>query len=284
MEGGVLHSVLMITEHQTLKSYLKEDFLEKTKKNSAFSMRAYAKQLGIAPSTLCQVLKGQRNLSTDMLHGMAQRLGLTDTDAQYFVLVGELDSSKNPERRCQLMERLNSFREQPFKEQQLDLDYFRSISDWYHFAILQLTRVQNKMSASSIAKSLGISKVEADLAMERLIRLGMMEETAPGQYSQTPVHYKAESRTRNAALNKFHKQYLDKSLTALDEQKPDERVSGSETFAISEKSFQEVEQLTKDYLKKIAEISNRDQNPTSVYHCQVNAFKLTKNEKEVVGE
>ena len=52
--------------------------------------------------------------------------------------------------------------------QQLQMDTFRVISDWYHFGILELTYLKSfKSDPRWIAKALGITEIEAVLFRPR---------------------------------------------------------------------------------------------------------------------
>jgi uncharacterized protein (TIGR02147 family) len=58
---------------------------------------------------------------------------------------------------------------------QLQHDAFQAIADWYHFGILELTKVRGfKSEPKWIASHLGIAEVEVNLALERLERLGLV--------------------------------------------------------------------------------------------------------------
>ena len=57
----------------------------------------------------------------------------------------------------------------------VDLDTFAVISDWYHYAILSLLEVTDaRLDPRWISKRLGINRLEARLAIERLKRLSLI--------------------------------------------------------------------------------------------------------------
>ena len=67
----------------------------------------------------------------------------------------------------------------------MDIEIFKIIGDWYHCAILELTYLSDfKAEPNWIAKKLGIGYLEAKLALERLISLGLLVKEN-GNYTVT---------------------------------------------------------------------------------------------------
>lgn len=50
----------MIFEHNNYRAYLKTLFAERKRGNPSYSMRAFAKQIGLGQSALSQVLAGKK--------------------------------------------------------------------------------------------------------------------------------------------------------------------------------------------------------------------------------
>ena len=69
---------------------------------------------------------------------MAVKLELTETETQYLCLLVQLEQEKDPEFREELSKRLNALNPTR-KSHDLTADLFKIISDWYHYAILELT-------------------------------------------------------------------------------------------------------------------------------------------------
>jgi hypothetical protein len=60
-------------------------------------------------------------------------------------------------------------------ETPLSLDAFQVISDWHHFAILELGSLKGfRITAANVAKDLGLHLEVATAAIERLIRLELL--------------------------------------------------------------------------------------------------------------
>src|SRR5690606_22763852 len=77
------------------------DFEAKQKRNPTFSLRAYAKYLGIPPSSLSLIIKGKRPMPQKLIQKITCKLNLSASEEQKFTLsanfkrLGLKDISKN---------------------------------------------------------------------------------------------------------------------------------------------------------------------------------------------
>jgi uncharacterized protein (TIGR02147 family) len=88
------------------------------------------------------------------------------------------------------------------------------------------------------------------------------------------------STVPNEALRRFHRQMLGKAVESIDTQTPQEKIIGSETFAISEDVLEEANQLAEEFFQKMAQLRKKSKNPTQVYHLGVQFFNLTNGGKK----
>ncbi len=115
--------------HKDFKDLLRYQLVERCKSNPRYSMRAFAKFLDIEPSALSKIMNGKRALTKSMLLKLGARLGLSsgslnDFLAKEFLLQSEQDSV-----------------DRDFK--QLQQDQYALVSNWHHYAILELTRTKS---------------------------------------------------------------------------------------------------------------------------------------------
>ncbi len=270
----------MIYEFNNYRAYLRSTFADRALKNPSYSLRGFAKHVGLNHATLSLVLKGDRNLSLDRAQNVAQKLGLQSSELEYFTDLVQFESTKNPEVRSMLQEKLNRFSTRT-KSYDLSVDHFKMISDWYHFPIMQLLNLDNfKFSPRNIAEKLGISPTEAEAAVERLLRLELIEQKAPGAFVRTNNRLLVSSKAPNEAIRKFHEQMLTKALESLENQTTKDRINGSETFAFSKENLEEANKIIEKFYDRMIELSDRTKSKTDVYHLCVNFFNLTMQKRK----
>lgn len=266
----------MIFNHNSYRTYLKDVLAERISHNPSYSLRAFAKQIGLNHSTLVQVFKAQKNLSADRAHLVGTKLKLTELELEYFELLVRFESAKRVEIKASIEEKINSIRPKE-KTHDLNVDLFKLISDWYHLPILQLVNLENfSLTAEAASEKLGIHIHEASAAIDRLERLELLEKNDKGTLRLTKNRLLTHSEIPNLALRRFHQQMLARASEALESQAPKERVSGSETLALDPNLLETARKITDNYFQQIVKLSGISQNKTHVYHLAVNMFSVTK--------
>lgn len=268
----------MIAQHSHYRSYLRSILADRKQKHPSYSMRAFAKHLGITQSAVSQILSGKRNLSQDTALKVSERLGLNAMETEYFSLLVQLETSKSPAFRESLLKRINLLKPiTPIHE--LSLDLFRVISDWYHLVIRNIADIDGfEMHPRILAKRLGISAIEVEAAIDRLLRLELLERLSGERhrYRKTQDYILAKATIPNEALRTFHGQMLEKAKASLTTQTPKEKIIGSETFSFSSKYLSEANQITEEYFQKMSALARKPGGKNHVYHLGVQFFNVTK--------
>ncbi|MBO9668300.1 MAG: hypothetical protein J7501_15980 [Bdellovibrio sp.] len=123
-----------------LIEHLQAVFAERSRKNSSYSLRSFAKSLDLDSSTLSALLRGKRPLTTKMAMKIIDRLEIHEPLQVQKLLMGVLGANENP---------------QEYSE--IDLDSAEIISAWEHFAILAVLELPNiAKDTTSIGKRLNI--------------------------------------------------------------------------------------------------------------------------------
>jgi uncharacterized protein (TIGR02147 family) len=260
------------------RALLKIELADRIAHNPRYSLRAMAKQIQVAPSLLSDVIKGNKGISVARAYSIALALKFDPAKCDYFATLVQLETAKAPEHRQALLEKLESFRgASPTRS--LDLDLFRTVSDWYHFSILELTHVSGfDFEAGNIAAVLGISKPEAENALDRLLRLELLERTPAGRYRKTDGFLLANSSIPNQALRNYHEQMLKKAIEALSQQTPSEKFVGSETFAFDEDQLKKATEHIEECFTKILKMTHIKKPKKQVYHLGIQLFRVTRKE------
>src|SRR4051812_3089835 len=95
--------------------YLKSEFARRCERNRAYSLRAYARALGLAPGALSEVFSGKRVPSYRMARKLVAALDLSPTEEERFL------SSLAEKHQSRGLERVNPiFRKYPSKDKPTD--------------------------------------------------------------------------------------------------------------------------------------------------------------------
>jgi uncharacterized protein (TIGR02147 family) len=139
---------------------LQSELARRCAAHAQYSLRAFAMQLEVDHSTLSQWIRGRRPITARAIETIGEKLGLAkDAIARYVENAGRDGEGESEEARGQLSSETAAL-----------------IADWHHFAILELTRLrQFRPDSRWIARVLGIGVDDVNVALQRLIRLGLLE-------------------------------------------------------------------------------------------------------------
>ncbi len=258
------------------RSYLKGELTKRMLANNAYSLRAFSRDIGVAPSTISQILSGKRKLSVERALRIADKLELEFDEQEYFSLLVQLDNCSDADTRVAILEKIEKL-QQRRQISNIELEKFRLISDWYHIPIMALTDIPNfDFSPKNIASYLGIKLVEAENAIERLLRLELLTKREDGSFARSQQNPVFDAEVTNLALRKFHKQMLERAIDSLDTQSLDEKFIGSETLAISQEDLPRAKALINDFLNKLIRSLGQTPKKDSVYHLGCQFFRVNK--------
>lgn len=265
---------------------IKDFYQNRRERNAAYSLSAFARDVGISVSVLSRTLNGKRPVSLKLGLQISAALDLPKNKHQA-LLAAILASSKSTAKisrklREQLEHEVSSQQEQR-SQATLEVDQFKAISQWYHLAILNLARLQGfTADPVIIGKRLGIESMEAKSALERLMDLGLLEKKG-ATYKRTKKSLFVKTKNSHLAVRKFHSQMIEKALQELKEDSAESferRVINGTTLACSQTQLETIkEKITTFQQELIGYLINSPERPDSVYQINVQFFPLTRSFK-----
>ncbi len=166
--------------------------------------------------------------------------------------------------------------------QYYEIERFKVISQWHHFAILNLTFIRGfKSNTPWIAKRLGITTVEAQEAITRLIELGLLERSKGVLKSSSKMLF-VDQKSSELSMRQFHLQRCDQAKHALTDPSPEafpNQFFSGLTLAIDRKRMPEFKKKLKEISEEVMAFAMSD-SYSDVYHLNLHFFPVTKNEKD----
>ena len=264
----------IIGQYLNYREYLRDELRERTNANPQYSLRAFARDLSIAPQILSLVLNGKKNISTEVAVEIAMKLKLSANELNYFYDLVELSQARSEVLKDILKQRLMSYEENK-TYRVLQEDIFKIIADWHHYAIMELTYTKGfKSDTLWIAKRLGIPPSEVKQAIERLLRLELIEEVE-GTLIKSEVNLASTQDVPSTAIRSLTKQLLEKAIDSLEVQSLDERDFGTITMAIDPKKLPEAKKMIRKFRRELCEFLESGYR-AEVYTFSTQLFKLTK--------
>jgi uncharacterized protein (TIGR02147 family) len=261
----------MIFEYESIPGFLEAELRRRIQTNPNYSLRAFAQSLKLSPGALSDILKGHRGLGLKVTPRVAQALGLNKTEAKHLVFLaqkGKLNGVQSAIENSKLA---------PKEERLLSEEVFALVSEWYHFAILNLIDCKGfQWKATWIATRLGISRAQAKMAMDLLLRLNIVTRKNM-KYLANDSHITSETDIPSHAIRKYHRQILEKAIYSLDSQELGERDISGVGFAFDTSKIQDLKKDIADFQDKILAKYSHGKK-TEVYFLETALFKLSRGE------
>jgi uncharacterized protein (TIGR02147 family) len=154
------------------RSVLRAELLQRCRVNPSYSLRAFARSLSCDASSLSKILHGKRPLGPRTIQRFGKTLGLGESAIGQYIYEEKVKGAGSY---------LSVPKEREFH--QLSLDTFEIVSDWHHYAILELLHVRRfRPNVGWIARSLGLGARDVELAVSRLKRVGLLKITDKGKW------------------------------------------------------------------------------------------------------
>lgn len=228
------------------------EFERRRKRNPHYSLRAFAKTMGVSHSLLSLILSGKRDVSKKLWKAVSEECGFTS----------------QPKSAAQT------------HFDQISLDTFAVIADWQHYAILNLMEISvPALNERIISERLGISRAEAGISLLRLKRLGLISKVN-GRWKRCAKSIKVENEHSTAATRKHHRQVLEKALDSLESDPFAIRDFSSITLAIDPANIPYARQRIREFRRELMQEIEAMGVRKEVYHLAVQIYPVSKERKK----
>lgn len=251
-------------------SVLQGELARRCQRNPRYSLRAFAKSMQMDPGACSRILSRKMHPTPQLAQKMVQTLDLGPVEERSFwqSIVHARESAQ--------IASLPTVAEPLKQVRMLDAEAFQVIGDWYHYAILEMTFVRGfKSDPRAIAAELGISPLQAKMAVERLLELGLLRREGRTLVKTDATLDTADQHVTTPALRRRQKQILEKAIVALEDEPLPTRSHTAFTMAIDPKRLPEAKKRIaafRDELALFLEAGDR----TRVYELSIALFPLQK--------
>lgn len=228
-----------------------------------YSVRAFAKKIGLSPGQYSDLVRGKRPLTPKIARRMLERL-FVDPETIENAVRG-LKTKRPPAGDLRL------------RYIELTLSEFRAVSDWYYFAILSLAETEGFRSDEAwIANRLGIKLREASSAISALLELGLLRRNQEGALVVSGKQFTTTHDIPSSSIQKNHAQGLELAQRALMDLPPSEREFGAAVIALDPDSLPEIKRKLREMRREISEIARQGKR-LEVYRLGFQLFPLSKS-------
>jgi len=258
-----VNETLTIEKYTDFRFFLQDVFVDRCQRNSAYSIRSFAKNLNMDHSYLNRILKGKKEVSDKLIIRLGKELGFSLKELKPFL------SSQSP--KGKLGKSLDKFKK-------ISEEVFVSISKWYYDGILELTKLKGFVPSSIwISKTLGIPQSEVNIATQRLQDLNLLEIKDSGEWvDQSEFNTIITDEFTSNAQKRLQRELLKKAADALDTFPKEVRSQSSLMMAIDRRKFKQANEIIKNFRREMSELlESSDEEKNDVYQLVVSFYPLT---------
>lgn len=245
-------------------SKMREGLSLKQRNNPHYSLRAYARDIGIHPATLSQIINGKRALPVKDSEKVIKRLNLGPKERSLFIDSLAKNKSYNQIKISEEDNRLV-----------LDESYYKIIAEWEHYAVLELFNLEDfQRTKEDVALRLDLTSNRTEVVLHNLTVCKLLELDEEGKLKKVPSDVKTSEDIVSQALRDSHKEAMQMGVSKIDEVAVELRDFSSSTLAIDMKKLPEAKALIREFRMKMAALLNSG-DKTEVYQIAVQFYPLT---------
>jgi uncharacterized protein (TIGR02147 family) len=250
------------------------EFEHHQSRNPRFSLRAYAKRLGLSPSQASDLLAGKRPFTGKLA---SRVLGLLDRvdHAEANILVASCLPARRGRKSAgkAAVSTLRGY-------QQLSVDQFRLMGDWRSFAVLSLAETAAfREDATWAGKALGIHPQQAQEILDRLERLGALQRDKTGALKHAGLQFASTTDVPSLAIRRAHRERLDLAKESLERDPVEERDVTGITMSIDAAKLPEAKRRIQKFRRELCAFLESGEKQR-VFHLAVQLFPMSRKENE----
>lgn len=247
-------------------SILQKELRSIQERKPRFSLRAFARQLGLSPSSLSKVISGAQGLSPQMAESVALKLKLPAGEVERFKKTAILEQAKKRRSRKKLEGAITIH----------DLELFELLSQWYNFVLLEWISMRpGIIDLSDISERLGVSEVVVRDSIKRLQRFKLLKRSG-NSYSVPDKARSFGDQVPSRAIRAYHAHMIAKAASALEDQPFEKRNVSNVILRISDKNYDKVVEKIAAFRRDIASLTNNDPDADQIYALNFQFFSLVR--------
>lgn len=275
-------SSVHVFEYLDYRQYLRDFYASQKANSAAFSHRAFSRRAGLRSSNyLSLVMKGARDLSSEMAPRFAKACGLVKSEADFFCDLVAYGQAKSTDEKQRWHERLARFRK--FRDaHQLLGEQAAYHARWYMPALRELVTLPGftedpRWIASALEPP--ITEKQALEALDTLCRLGLLVRDDRGKLRQAQALVTTGAGPLGHQIFAYHRGMLDLAKRALDHLPREERDISSLTLCVAEAHLPVLKERLRAFRQELLQLAALEPAPERVVQLNFQMFPLSRRAK-----
>jgi uncharacterized protein (TIGR02147 family) len=163
----------------------------------------------------------------------------------------------------------------------LDLDTFQLLSAWHHYAILELIHLRDfKTDSRWIASTLGIAVEDVNIALQRLLRLELLEMAARDRWIDKSGDAEFDSgELTEQASDLINQEILELTADAITRIPGQHRIHRQMVLAVDSKKLPRLQALADEFIQDLRALVSESDAKDDVYQVAIALFPVTTRKR-----
>lgn len=258
------------------RAFLRDLLAERQRLQPLFSLRLFAKRIGIDPSNLLKVLQGARHLPEDVIPELAAFCRWESRERKLFEALWRFGKVRKATEAQAMLERVEELRGPRIRTLASDRqEFYRS---WRHTAVFSLVDVMPDADAETLGARLipRCDPAEVQESLDLLVRLAMLKREA-GRWVHADRLVSTGRKWRARAIARFQEETLDLARRSLRETPPDRRDISTLTVTAAAKDIEAIREMTRTFRREVLRLVQDSREPaTAVWQINLQVFPLSE--------
>lgn len=241
---------------------------DRIRANPSYSMRSFARDLKIAPSTLSEVLKKKKGISTKKASEIVTALKLPEWQASHFVNLVALKNSKTKSAKDKILESIKE-QQSVIHVEKLKADAMKSLTSTLDLAILECVNLKHfNHTVEWIAEKLKISDKEVKKVVERLVSVKLLEVPEDGgEWIDLSPYFSSSDGIPSESIRAFNIDILKTMEKKIVDEPINDRIMKSVVFSLEDDHVAEAKKILDDAIAKIMTLSSKSEEKKDHVLC-----------------
>ncbi|MFV8257742.1 TIGR02147 family protein [Bdellovibrio bacteriovorus] len=251
------------------RDVLLADYQIRRKKNPRFSLRSYAKLLGISSGRLSDILNGRSPLTEKKALALVERLSLEPFEKQHFLRLAENEALQRSEGRTVRGRKKSA-------AYRLRMDQLALIEEWEHFALMSLIETSTfRFDKKWIARKLGLTQARLEEVLEKLLSLSFVAIDSTGQLKNVHRAMSTLTDIPSAALKNANTSCIMQALEKMHSVDVLDRDITSMTFPVDPQQIKEAKKLIREFKGKMAKLMKKG-STSEIYNLNIQLVPVSE--------
>lgn len=253
------------------RKVLHDELRRRMARNKRYSIRGFARDLGMNSTQLVRVLNGTRSLSLRIAKQISGHLFSDKVAQASFISLVELESTKDAA--AKNAERIAAMADIHHEVRPVSLRTMSKMKSWSYYAILDLLGLKKgPRDVASIAKYFGLAPSVVREIIDTLIECDLVERE-DGVLRKKYAFLAWPEGVSSSYIKEYHRQMMERAKRALERQDLNRRYFYGATIGVTPDMYSELVEATEDYFRRVQEIARlSEKNAEKLYQVNLQIF------------